>query len=144
MAATLQTCAVEVGLFRKKPCGHASVAQCSNCEQPLCGEHAVPLLTDNGKRSGKFSCQECSAALKEQEKSLAAVARSQGEKKKAALDGANAPKKPVAPAPAAAPVAPDPKTGDAGKKEPDALEFTPKDGNLSYTPRKKDDEGHKP
>src|SRR5688572_33473978 len=106
MTASQAICSVEVGLLRKKPCGHAAVAECDNCQQPVCTEHAVPQLTESGKRSGKFLCKECSAAQKEQEKSLAAVARSQEEKKKAAFAKAAmesvtnpAPKKPAAPAP---------------------------------------------
>lgn len=139
-------CSVEVGLLRKKPCGHAAVAECSNCSQPICSEHAVPQLTESGKRSGKFICRECSVALKEHEKSIAAVTRSQEEKKKeamarAAMAAASVPppaRKPVAPAPGAGPAA-------AAKpaepeKEPDGLEFTPKDGKLTYE-RKKDGEG---
>ncbi len=143
------TCSVEVGLLRKKPCGHAAVAECSNCSQPLCIEHALPQLAESGKRSGKFLCKECSVALKEHDKSIAAVARSQEEKKKAemakaAMAGIVQPaKKPAAPAAApakpAAPAAADPKAAEAAKKDDSgALEFTPKDGNLSYT-RKKDE-----
>jgi hypothetical protein len=154
------TCSVEVGLLRKKPCGHAAVAECSNCLQPLCSEHALPQLAESGKRSGKFLCKECSVALKEHDKSIAAVARSQEEKKKAEMAKAAmagivqppAKKPPAAPgAPAAAPAAAapakpaapaaDPKAAEAAKKDDSgALEFTPKDGNLSYT-RKKDGEG---
>jgi hypothetical protein len=141
------TCSVEVGLLRKKPCGHAAVAECSNCSQPLCSEHAVPQLTESGKRSGKFLCKECSVALKEHDKSVAAVARAQDEKKKAeaaraAMAGVIQPKKPPAPpapaaaAPAAAAAAP--KAAEEKKDDSGALEFTPKDGNLSYT-RKKDE-----
>jgi hypothetical protein len=141
------TCSVEVGLLRKKPCGHAAVAECENCQQPLCTEHAVAQLTASGKRSGKFLCKECAAAQKEQEKSLAAVARSQEEKKKAAFAKAAmesvanpGAKKPVAPAPGA-PAAkagtPAAKPAEPAAQEPDALEFTPKDGNLSYTTKEK-------
>jgi hypothetical protein len=146
-----EICAVEVGLLRKKPCGHASVAHCSNCEMPLCAEHAMPLLNEGGKRTGKFVCKECEAAAKEQEKSLAAVARAQEEKKraaamKAAADALAKPatpaKKPAAPGAAAKPG--EAKPAEPEKKEPDALEFTPKDGNLTYTTRKKDEDNKPP
>ncbi|HYD55546.1 MAG TPA: hypothetical protein VEB41_01425 [Burkholderiales bacterium] len=133
-------CSVEVGLLRKKPCGHPAVVECSNCQQPLCTQHAVPELSGLGKKTGKFLCQECQAAAKEQAKALAAVARAQEEKKKVELaksvmqGSAAAPKKPAAPgAPAAgAPATPGAKPAEPAAKEPDALEFTPKDGDLSY------------
>ena len=144
----MDTCTIEVGLLRKHPCGHAAVARCLNCDQPLCVEHSVAQLTEAGHRTGKFMCHECDAAAKEHAKTMAAVARAQEAKKLAALDKAAreqaaapaAPKKPAAsppPAPAQPAAAEQP-------KEPDALEFTPKDGKLSYTTRKKDEPGHKP
>jgi hypothetical protein len=141
----MNTCAIETGLLRKKPCGHAAVANCLNCDQPLCVEHAVPQLTEAGQKTGKFMCQACVAAAKDHAKSMAAVARSQQAKKLAAIDKtlreqAAAPpaaKKPVAPqAPAQAAPAEQP-------KQPDALEFTPKDGKTGYT-RKEDVPGYKP
>lgn len=125
-------CSVEVGLLRKKACGHAAVAECDNCQQPLCTEHAVAQMSESGKRSGKFLCKECAAAQKEQEKSLAAVARSQEEKKKAAFAKAAmdsvanpAPKKPAAPAPGAA-ATPAAKPAEA-EKDLGAIEFTPRE-----------------
>ena len=151
---TGQTCAVETGLLRKKPCGNAAVAACLNCEQPLCSEHALPETNQNGKKTGKFLCKECLAAAKEHEKSLASVARAEEQKKKAAVEKAlmesimnpaASAKKPATP-PGAAPVAPAAKPGEAKKEEEKkkddtgALEFTPKDGNLSYTPMKKDEQ----
>jgi hypothetical protein len=137
MTDTKAVCSVEVGLLRKKPCGHAAVAECDNCQQPLCTEHALAQLTESGKRSGKFLCKECAAAQKEQQKSLAAVARSQEEKKKAAfakaaMDSVTNPaaKKPVPPAHTpgapAAPAAPAAKPAEA-EKDLGAIEFTPKD-----------------
>ena len=131
--ATTETCGVEAGLFKKKPCGQTAVAHCLNCEMPLCTQHAVAQVNDLGKRTGKFMCKECTAALKDQEKTLAAVAKSQQEKKKmetakAAMDAINNPapvKKPAAPAAPASP-APAGKAGEAPKKDDDgALEFTP-------------------
>ncbi|HEY8067708.1 MAG TPA: hypothetical protein VIF38_02355 [Burkholderiales bacterium] len=142
----MTTCTIETGLLRKKPCGHAAVAKCLNCDQPLCVEHAVAQLTEGGQRTGKFMCQECVVAAKDHAKSMAAVARSQEAKKAAALDKAArevaaappAPKKP-----AAAPQAPAQPAAAEPPKEPEALEFTPKDGKLSYT-KKKDEPGYKP
>ena len=142
----MTTCTIETGLLRKKPCGHAAVAKCLNCDQPLCVEHAVAQLTDGGQRTGKFMCQECVVAAKDHAKSMAAVARSQEAKKAAALDKAArevaaappAPKKP-----AAAPQAPAQSAAAEPPKEPEALEFTPKDGKLSYT-KKKDEPDYKP
>jgi hypothetical protein len=145
----MNTCTIETGLLRKKPCGHAAVARCLNCDQPLCVEHAVAQLTESGQRSGKFMCQECVVAAKEHAKSMAAVARSQEAKKVAAIDKAlreqmaapPAPKKPAA-SPPQAPAEPAPAPGEQ-PKQPDALEFTPKDGKLTYT-KKKDEPGYKP
>ena len=143
----MEACTIETGLLRKKPCGHAAVAKCLNCEQPLCLQHAVAQLTDAGHKTGKFMCQACAAAQKDHGKSMAAVARTQEARKLAALDkslreqlAAPPPaKKPAAPAPSApaeaAPAEP--------PREPDALEFTPKDGKLEYS-RKKDEPGSKP
>ncbi len=61
----MDTCTVETGLLKKKPCGHAAVTHCLNCEQALCAQHAVPELTEAGKKTGKFVCKECKGALRE-------------------------------------------------------------------------------
>ena len=143
----MSTCTIETGLLRKKPCGHAAVARCLNCDQPLCIEHSVAQLSDTGHKTGKVMCHECAEAAKEHAKSMAAVARAQEAKKLAALDKAArevaaapaAPKKPAVSAPHA-PAQPAPAEQP---KEPEALEFTPKDGKLSYT-TKKEDPGFKP
>lgn len=138
---------IETGLLRKKPCGHAAVARCLNCDQPLCVEHAVAQLTEAAQRTGKFMCQECVVAAKDHARSMAAVARSQEAKKLAAIDKAlreqlAAP--PVAKKPAAStPPAPAQPAPAEQPKEPDALEFTPKDGKLGYT-KKEDEPGYKP
>jgi hypothetical protein len=139
----MDTCTIESGLLRKKPCGHSAVARCLNCEQPLCAQHAVAQLTEAGHKSGKFMCQECVAALKDHAKSMAAVARTQEERKLASLAAAAKSQMAEPPAPAAAkmpaahtPPVPAP---DAAVKQPEesgALEFTPKDGKLEYTPKK--------
>ena len=140
----MDTCSIETGLLRKKPCGHAAVARCVNCEQPLCSQHAIPQMTEAGKRSGKFICQQCVAAAKDHDKSVAAAGRAQQEKKlaamhKAAVEAANAPppapKKPAAPAPAPAAGA-----AELPKPEDKPIDFTPKDGKFEYT-RKPEDKG---
>jgi hypothetical protein len=133
----MSTCTIETGLLRKKPCGHAAVAKCSNCDQPLCIEHAIAQLTDAGQKTGKFMCKECVAAAKDHAKSMAAVARAQEAKKLAAIDKtlreqATAPaaaKKP----PASTPSAPAQPAPAEQPKEPDALEFNPQDGKTGYT-----------
>ena len=120
----METCTVETGLLRKKPCGHASVTHCINCERALCAEHAVPQLSETGKKSGKFMCKECDVATREHDKAVAAVARKESTKTPAAP-----PKKPAEaakPAPAAKPAA------AAGKpKEEDSL------GGIDFVPTKK-------
>jgi hypothetical protein len=58
-------CTVETGLLRKKPCGHAAVTHCANCEQPLCSQHAVAQHTETGRKSGKFLCKDCEAARRD-------------------------------------------------------------------------------
>ena len=108
----METCTVETGLLKKKPCGHPAVTHCLNCEQPLCAQHAVPELTDTGKKSGKFLCKECEAAHREQKKSLAAVAKS-------APPPAPPAKKPAAPAKDAA------AASKSGQGDDAPLDFVP-------------------
>jgi len=136
----MDTCAVEVGLLKKKPCGHPGVAKCANCEMALCNKHAVAQLSATKQRTGKFMCKECTVAAKEHAKSMAGVARSQEAKKLAVLEktarvAAAAPPAPPK-KPAAAPQAPAQAAPAEQPKESGALEFTPKDGSLSYTPKK--------
>ena len=127
----MNTCTIPTGLFSKKPCGHAAVATCLNCEQHLCTEHAVAQLSEAGQRTGKFMCKECVAAAKDHAKSMAGVVRSQEAKKlavleKSAREAAAAPPAPPK-KPAAAPQAPaQAAPAEQVKKEPDVLEFTPK------------------
>src|SRR5574341_374394 len=61
----MDTCTVETGLLKKKPCGETAVSKCGNCEQPLCGKHAVGRMSA-GKKI--FLCPDCAKAWKEQEK----------------------------------------------------------------------------
>ena len=37
----METCTVETGLLKKKPCGQTAVTHCATCEQPLCKQHVV-------------------------------------------------------------------------------------------------------
>jgi len=152
----MDTCTIETGLLRKKPCGSAAVARCANCEQALCVQHAVPQLNSLGKKTGTFLCQECVAANKQHEKAVAAgtkhveAKRQAGFAKSAAAEiaagGPNlAAKKPAAPAPAAPPPAGQEAPKEA-PKESGALDFAPAGGTpggkIEYT-RKKDDPGTK-
>jgi hypothetical protein len=121
----METCTEEVGFLKKKPCGHASVTHCLNCERALCAEHAVAELSAAGKRTGKFMCKECQVAAREHDKAVAAVAKSAPPKKPAAPAAAppGAPKAAAAQPPAGAPAA-------AQKKPEDSLgmiDFTPSD-----------------
>ena len=105
----METCTVETGLLKKKPCGSNAVTHCANCEQPLCKQHAVAQKT-----AGKFMCKECDAARRDFEKNTPPAPV-----KVAAAPAPDAAKAPAAkeapkPAPAAA------KVDDGG-----ALEFTP-------------------
>jgi len=113
----METCTVETGLLRKKPCGHPSVTHCANCERGLCAEHAVAQLTDTGKKSGKFMCKECDVAAREHEKSMAALARS--EKHKEPPPPAKKPAEPAKGAPA------------ESKNDDGAIDFTPGTGGDS-------------
>jgi len=109
----METCTVETGLLKKKPCGANGVTHCANCEQPLCRQHAVAQKT-----AGKFMCKECDAARKEFEKNPPPAA------------AVKKPAEPPKPAPGAAPAAAKeaPKEAAAAAKtvdHGDALEFTP-------------------
>src|SRR5918911_1986477 len=66
---TTETCTVETGLLKKKPCGQPAVSKCANCEQSLCAKHRVPQMT-GGRKTGGFLCPECARAWRESEKTL--------------------------------------------------------------------------
>jgi len=139
----MDTCAVEVGLLKKHPCGQNSVAKCANCEMALCAKHAVR------QKNAKFMCDECSKAQRAFEKNVGDSAPASAAPPKAAAPAA----KPAAPAakpaaPAAKPAAPAAKapapaaaakapavapTQPAGKTE-FKLEET---GPIEFTPTKK-------
>lgn len=105
----MEQCTVETGLLRKKACGQAAVTHCANCEQALCAKHAVPELTQAGKKSGKFLCKDCYDARRDYAKTLAKMPQ---------------PEKPAAPVKEAAP-----KPGAAAPKPAD-------DGGIDFTPGK--------
>ena len=91
----MDTCTVETGLLKKAACGHAAVTRCLNCEQPLCAKHALPELSEAGKKSGKFLCKECAAARRQLARNPApAVVKKPGETAKPPPAAA----KPAAPA----------------------------------------------
>ena len=105
----METCTVETGLLKKKPCGHNAVTHCANCEQPLCKQHVVAQ-----KSAGKFMCKECDAARRDFEKNTPPAPV----KVASAPVSAAAKTPPAKEAPKPAPVAA--KVDDGG-----ALEFTP-------------------
>jgi hypothetical protein len=120
----MDVCTVETGLLHKKPCGHASVAKCGNCEQPLCSKHAEPQISA-GKKT--FLCHECARAWKQSEKTVGTLPSTP-----AAMVPPPAAKKPAEPAKApAAAKAPAPKAAPAEKKTEPALEHS---GPLEFTP----------
>src|ERR671931_2525236 len=127
------TCTVETGLLKKKPCGQPAVAKCANCEQSICAKHRVPQMT-GGKKTGSFLCPECARAWRESEKTLGELPPTPA----SALPPAE--KKP--PAPAAAPK-PGPKPAPAAKRAPAAQKKPeppppPEDsGPLEFTPEPK-------
>jgi len=124
----METCTIETGLLKKKPCGHPAVTHCANCEQPLCAQHALPELSAAGKKTGKFLCKECQAASRE-------IAKTEAQHPPAA------PKKPAgAPPPAAkAPAAPAAKPAPGAKPAPAEAKPAEKkdDGGIDFTPTKK-------
>jgi hypothetical protein len=126
------TCAVEVGLLKKKPCGEKAVSKCANCEIGLCSKHAVGQMS-GGKKV--FLCPECARAWKAAGDVPAAAPVKKPEDKAAA-----APPKPVAKPPAGAkPVAAGPAA--AKPKEPPKEEHkVDDDAPLEFTPSKKPDE----
>ena len=113
----MDTCTVETGLLKKKPCGHAAVTHCVNCEQALCSQHAIAQHTEAGAKSGKFMCKECDAARREFAKNAPPAVKKPVEPAAPAKTAASA--KPVEPA-KEAPAAPKPADDGGG-----AIEFTP-------------------
>jgi hypothetical protein len=139
----MESCTIETGLLRKKPCGHPAVTHCKTCEQPLCAQHAVAQLSAAHKKTGVFMCKECDAARAEYDKGQARVAKHAEEKRLAEMMNSiahPAPPKPKTPAPGAAPGAQAQGAPAApAKADSGALEFTPGEkkpegGGLEFTP----------
>ncbi len=106
----METCTVETGLLKKKPCGSNAVTHCANCEQPLCKQHVVAQ-----KPAGKFMCKECDAARRDFEKNTPPAPVKTAAKTAPPQETAKA-----APAAAKAEAKAEAKVDDGG-----ALEFTP-------------------
>ena len=141
----MDTCAVEVGLLKKKACGQNAVAKCANCEMALCSKHAVAQLTAAKTRTGKFMCAECHRADRTVDTTPTPPAKPAGAPaaapKPAATPAQAAAPKPAAPAPrpavtpaqaGAAKAAEKPK--EPAKEEKFKLEDT---GPIEFTPTKK-------
>lgn len=140
----MDTCTVETGLLRKKPCGHAAVTQCLNCERPLCSHHAVAQVNEAGRKSGKFLCKECHAAWREIEKHQAPVVASKPAEKPAPAPAAGTPAQAKAPAAKPAPAKETPakpaeaKEAPAKPAEEKGAPAKPADsGMIEFTPTKK-------
>jgi glucose/arabinose dehydrogenase len=127
----MDTCAVEVGLLKKKPCGHPAASKCANCEMAICAKHAVR------QPGGKFMCGECGRANRTIDTTPAPKPAAAPAAKPAAAPAAKpAPAAPAAKPPAPAPAAKAPAvapTQPAGKTE-FKLEET---GPIEFTPEKK-------
>jgi hypothetical protein len=127
----MDTCTIETGLLRKKPCGSPAVAHCLNCEQALCSQHAVAQKNASGGNTGKFLCKECAAAWKEADKNVPPPAPKKVEPKPGAAPAHGAAPKPAAPAPAAA------KPAEAKKEEAPPAKPAESSGMIEFTPTKK-------
>jgi hypothetical protein len=138
----MDTCAVEVGLLKKKPCGQNGVAKCANCEMALCTKHAVPQLNSMKQRTGKFMCAECNRA----DKTVDTTTTKLPAKPAGGAPAAEAPKpaapapRPAAPAPKPAAPAAKPATAPAQAEatKPAEEKFKLEDtGPIEFTPTKK-------
>jgi hypothetical protein len=130
----VETCTVETGLLRKKPCGQLSITKCANCEQPLCGKHAIAQLSTTGRKTGKFLCADCNAAQRQYEETAVpapATPAKPADKRQPEPGAATAHPKPAAtPAPATKPA---PAAPAAPAKPPEENS----DGSIDFTPTKK-------
>ena len=134
----MDTCALEVGLLKKKPCGQAAAAKCANCAMALCAKHAVR------QKNGKFMCDECSKAQKAYEKNVGDSAPVAAAPQKAAVPAAKAPAAPAIKPAVATPAAPAAKPAapaaaqPAAKPAPATKEFKLEEtGPIEFTPTKK-------
>ena len=152
----MEQCTVETGLLRKKPCGHAAVVKCANCERPLCSQHALPKLNEAGHKTGAFLCKECDVAARDYDK------RMRDAREKAVMRGVTAPPKPAAKPPAMAKEPPREHSGeiaftsDTQAQQPKSAPIKPAavapaprkpapplredSGVIEYTPAKKPDD----
>jgi len=128
---TTETCTVESGLLKKKPCGQPAVTKCANCEQPLCSKHSVPRMSA-GKKT--FLCPECARAWKQSEKTLGELPPTPASALPPTPPAQPAPK--PAPAKPAAPAAAPPKPAPAAPKKPEPPP-PEESGPLEFTPSKK-------
>jgi hypothetical protein len=116
----MDTCTIEVGLLKKKPCGQNAVTKCANCEQPLCAKHATSTMS-GGKKT--MLCGECAKAWKDMGEVAGTPAAAPAAKKPAEAPKAAAPAhapapKPAAAAPRPAPAAPKPAPKPAAAPAP--------------------------
>jgi hypothetical protein len=124
----METCIVETGLLRKKPCGHAAITKCANCEAPLCAQHAIPQMSAAQKKTGAFMCKDCDDARRQFEKNQAGVAKQQKEKQTAEMMKSMANPPPPKPKPAAAAAAPAKGAAPAAAASepiPETIEYKP-------------------
>src|SRR5919206_2667383 len=138
---TTETCTVETGLLKKKPCGQPAVAKCANCEQPLCSKHTVPQVS-GGKKT--LLCPECARAWKQSEKTVGELPPTPASALPPTPPAQPTPKPaPARPAaPAAAPPKPAPATqkpAPAAQKKPEPPPPPEDSGPLEFTPSKKPD-----
>src|SRR2546421_5455275 len=117
---TMETCTVETGLLKKKPCGQPAVSKCANCEQAICSKHRVQQLS-GGRKTGASLCPECARAWKESEKTVGELPSTPAAA--APPPAANKPAEPAkAPAAKAAPVQ---KKSEPPPEHSGPLEFSP-------------------
>jgi len=127
----MDTCAVEVGMLKKKPCGQAAAAKCANCEMAICAKHAVR------QTGGKFMCAECSKAQRAYEKNVGDSAPVAAAPKATAPAAKPAPAATPAPGAKPAPAAPA-AAQPAAKPAPATKEFKLEEtGPIEFTPTKK-------
>ena len=118
-----ETCTIETGLLKKKPCGQNAVTKCANCEQPLCAKHATSMMS-GGKKT--MLCGECAKAWKDMGEVPSTPAPAPKKPAEAPKPAAAAPKPAaVAPKPVAAAAKPPEKKPDPKIDETGPLEFTP-------------------
>ena len=147
----MDTCTIEVGLLKKKPCGQNAVTKCANCEQPLCAKHATAMMS-GGKKT--MLCGECAKAWKDMGEVPSTSAAAPAAKKPAEAPKPAAPAHAPAPKPAAvaAKAAPAPAAAPAPKPAAEPAAAKPSSesglsidmtGALEFTPSKKPEDKKK-